>query len=48
MDNIDVNVDHYTIDELLEIADLTYLASDEEVINVFTQYIKKYIRDKDY
>lgn len=48
MDNIDVNVDHYTIDELLEIADLTYLASDEEVINVFTQYIKKYIRDKDF
>lgn len=48
MDNIDVNVDHYTIDELLEIADLTYLASDEEVVNVFTQYIKKYIRDKDF
>ena len=48
MDNIDVNVDHYTVDELLEIADLTYLASDEEVVNVFTQYIKKYIRDKDF
>ena len=48
MDNIDVNVDHYTIDELLEIADLTYLASDEEVVNVFTQYINKYIRDKDF
>ena len=48
MDNIDVNLDHYTIDELLEIADLTYLSSDEEVVNVFTKYIKKYIRDKDF
>ena len=48
MNNVDVNVDNYTVNDLLNIVDLTGIASDDQITNVFTQYIRKYIRDKNY